>query len=168
MVKVRLSRQEMSEAKQGATMRWQMARASGIGNQKRASVGDDDLDLLGIKAEQAVAKLLSLGYTAARVGVDDGSDLWFGGMSIDVKATFHQTGKLLFKSLDAFRADCAILVTATDEDDVMSVIGGIGRSVFVEMHQVVDFGYGPCCTMDQDAIWPIEQMWLRLCEWRYR
>lgn len=168
MVKIRLSRQEMSEASQGATMRWQMARASGIGNQKRAGVSDAELDLVGIKAEMAVAKLLSLDYMAARLGVDDGSDLWFGGVSIDVKASIYPTGKLLFKSLKSFRADCAILVTTTNDDDVMSVIGGISRSLFATDHAVTDLGRGECLTMEQDEIWPIEQMWLRLCEVRYK
>lgn len=168
MVKIRLTRQEMSEAAQGATMRWQMARASGIGNQKRADLSDNDLDLIGIKAEMAAAKLLSLDYTAAKLGVDDGSDLWFGDVSIDVKATLYPTGKLLFKSLEAFRADCAILVTKTQEDDVMSVVGGISRKAFTEGHTVSDLGKGECLTMEQNEIWPIEQLWLRLCGMRYK
>lgn len=158
----------MSEAKQGATMRWQMSVASGIAEHKKSPASSRDIDLLGIKAEQAVAKLLSIDYTAARMGIDDGVDIWFGDIGIDVKATFHQSGKLLFKSLDAFRADVAIFVTSTDEDNVMFVVGGIGRASFAEMHQVVDLGYGPCCTMDQDKLWPIGEMWSRLCEWRYR
>jgi hypothetical protein len=149
-------------------MRWQMARASGIGNQKRAGMSDAELDLIGIKAEMAVAKLLSLDYMAARLGVDDGSDLWFGDVSIDVKASIYPTGKLLFKSLEAFRADCAILVTTTKEDDVMSVIGGISRSLFTTGHTVSDLGRGECLTMEQHEIWPIEEMWLRLCGARYK
>jgi hypothetical protein len=149
-------------------MRWQMARASGIGNQKRAGMSDAELDLIGIKAEMAVAKLLCLDYMAARLGVDDGSDLWFGDVSIDVKASIYPTGRLLFKSLEAFRADCAILVTTTNEDDVMSVIGGISRASFTTGHTVSDLGRGECLTMEQDEIWPIEEMWLRLCKVRYK
>lgn len=163
MIRVRLTRQELADAKQGAALRWQMARASGVGNQRRADVSDNDVDLLGIKAEIATAKLLSLHYNAAKLGIDDGSDLWFGDTSIDVKATFHQSGRLLFKSVDAFRADCAILVTATDQEDVMAVVGGVSRKAFAERHTVEDLGHGQCCTMPQSAVWPIEQMWLQLC-----
>ena len=52
-LKVRLSRQEMLECKQAAALRWQLARASGVANQRKDSNrNDNDVDLLGIKAEK--------------------------------------------------------------------------------------------------------------------
>ena len=48
---VTLSLKEMSKCKQAATLRWQLARASGVVNQRRDNGRSDaDLDLLGVKA----------------------------------------------------------------------------------------------------------------------
>ena len=168
MVKVRLSRQEMAEVQQAAALRWQLARASAVANQKRAAAGDSDLDVLGLKAECAVAKLFGLENRTQALGIDSGQDVWFGEFSIDVKATFHQTGVLLFKSAEAFKADCAVLVTVTDEPEVMNVIGGISRKLFLERHRQADLGRGVCLVMGQDEIWPIETLWRKLAEMRFQ
>jgi hypothetical protein len=121
-MRIKLTRQEMAAVDQAAALRWQLARASGVANQKRAGESDDDLDKLGLKAEMAVSKCLCLTYSPQSLGIDNGIDMWFGDVGIDVKATFHPSGKLLFKSLEAFKADAAILVTKTDEADVMDVM----------------------------------------------
>lgn len=57
-VLVRLTRAEMAVAEQAATLRWQLARASGVGNHRRDARSDADIDLIG--AEMAVAKALRL------------------------------------------------------------------------------------------------------------
>ena len=59
VLNVRLTRSEMSEVKQAAALRWQLARASGVVNQRQDIRSDADIDLLGLKAEMAVAKALS-------------------------------------------------------------------------------------------------------------
>ena len=104
ILNIRLTRSEISEAKQAASLRWQLARASGVANQRRDNRSDGDIDLLGVKAEIAVAKILNLPYRASALGIDSGADIWADDIGIDVKSTFYQTGKLLFKSLDAFVA----------------------------------------------------------------
>ena len=49
---VTLTPKEMSKCNQAATLRWQLARASGVSNQRRdKGRSDADLDLLGVKAE---------------------------------------------------------------------------------------------------------------------
>ena len=94
---VQLSLKEMSQCNQAAAMRWQLARASGIVNQRRDQVkSQQDLDLLGVKAEVAVSKVFNIPHQHA-IGVDDGCDLWLDDISVDVKATFHKSGRLLFK-----------------------------------------------------------------------
>ena len=65
---VRLTRAEMAMAEQAATLRWQLARASGVGNQRRDARSDADIDLIGVKAEMAVAKVLQLPYAATAMG----------------------------------------------------------------------------------------------------
>jgi hypothetical protein len=168
MVKVRLNRQELAEVQQAAALRWQLARASAVANQKRAAVDDSQLDVLGLKAECAVAKLFGVASNTQALGIDSGQDVWVGEFSIDVKATFHQTGVLLFKSAAAFKADCAVLVTVTEENDVMNVVGGISRKMFLERHRQADLGRGPCLVMGQDEIWPIETLWRKLAEMRFQ
>ena len=157
-MRIKLTRQEMAAVDQAAALRWQLARASGVANQKRAGESDDDLDKLGLKAEMAVAKCLGLTYSPQSLGIDNGIDMWFGDVGIDIKATFHPSGKLLFKSLEAFKADAAILVTKTDEADVMDVIGGVMRNKFQTHAQQVNLGRGLCWIMPQDELSPIEKV----------
>ena len=164
---VKLTNRELSDARKAASGRWKLSRAAGVVNQKRAAESDEDLDLLGIKAEIAVAKLLRLDYSPFDLGIDDGMDMWFGDKSIDVKATFHETGKLLFKSLEAFRADCGILVTKTQDDSVMNVAGGCSRQRFLQEAEHVDLGRGKCYVMQQENLQPIQQVWYALAEAEY-
>ena len=165
---VRLSRSEIASAQQAAALRWQLARASGVTNQRRDTRSDADIDLLGLKAEIAVAKALHLPYRASDLGIDSGADMWSDDVGIDVKSTFYQTGKLLFKSLEAFVAEYAILVTASGEEDVMRVIGGMGRDRFKTDAVEVDLGRGPCWVAAQDILTPIEDVWLGFTQWRMR
>ena len=168
ILNIRLTRSEISEAKQAASLRWQLARASGVANQRRDNRSDGDIDLLGVKAEIAVAKILNLPYRASALGIDSGADIWADDIGIDVKSTFYQTGKLLFKSLDAFVAEYAILVTPSDEEDVMRVIGGMGRDRFKTDAVEVDLGRGPCWVAAQDILTPIEDVWFGFTQWRLR
>ena len=165
---VRLSRSEIASAQQAAAFRWQLARASGVTNPRRDTRSDADIDLLGLKAEIAVAKALHLPYRASDLGIDSGADMWSDDVGIDVKSTFYQTGKLLFKSLDAFVADYAILVTASEDKDVMRVVGGMGRERFGADSVEVDLGRGPCWVAPQDILTPIEGVWLALMQWRLK
>ena len=163
---VRLTRSEMSEVKQAAALRWQLARASGVVNQRKDIRSDADIDLLGLKAEMAVAKALQLPYRASDLGIDSGADMWSEDVSIDVKATYHKSGKLLFKSLDSFVAEYAILVTISDDEDLMRIVGGMGRDRFKLEAVETDLGRGICWVVPQDILTPIEGVWLTLTQWR--
>ena len=167
-LRVRLTRQDMSNATKAARARQQMNRASGVINQKRAGNSAMDVELLGMKAEIAVAKTLNAEFSPFDLGIDDGADMWLGGRSIDVKASFHPHGQLLFKTREAFRADCAILAIATDEDDVINIIGGCARQRFISEAQNVDLGRGPCWVMQQANLSPIEAVWRILTEERHK
>ena len=166
VLNVRLTRSEMSEAKQAAALRWQLARASGVVNQRKDIRSDADIDLLGLKAEMAVAKALQLPYRASDLGIDSGADMWSEDVSIDVKATYHKSGKLLFKSLDSFVAEYAILVTISDDEDLMRIVGGMGRDRFKLEAVETDLGRGICWVVPQDILTPIEGVWLTLTQWR--
>lgn len=159
----------MLECKQAAALRWQLARASGVTNQRKDSNrNDNDVDLLGIKAEIAVSKVLGCNHNVFQLGVDDGVDMFLGDISIDVKSTFHENGKLLFKSLEAFRANCSVLVTASDQDDVMIIAGYIPRKNFKSDALETDLGHGNCFTMEQIYLRPIEGLWKVHQEMRFK
>jgi len=92
-MKVRLKRSEIAIAQQAAALRWQLARASGVENKRIDQTRtDNDVDLLGIKAEIAVAKIFDIPFSASELGVDSGNDLFINAgareLSLQVKATF--------------------------------------------------------------------------------
>lgn len=172
---VKLTERELALCKQAATARWQLARASGVVNQRKDSNRDDfTIDYLGIRAEQAVAKVFRLDYTPSVIGIDDGSDVWFEDISIDVKSTFHPDGKLLFKSLEAFKSDVSILVTAVKEEgyevvDEMEVVGWITKGEFMELANERDLGHGACYVMEQYQLSSLETLWKAVAEqWCYK
>lgn len=140
---VQLSREELNDAKQAASMRWQMARMSGVTNQRRDDTRDDhEVDLLGIKAEMAVAKAYNLRFNPFSFGIDDGSDMFSGDLGIDVKASFHRDGKLIFKRQDAFRADVAVFVTGDTNSGTLRIAGWITKERFLDISDVMDMGGG--------------------------
>lgn len=157
---IRLTPAELSRCKQVAALRWQLARASGVVDQRRDSSRSlSDIDLLGVKAEQAVAKALDLEYTAA-LGIDDGADMYAGDVSIDVKATFYPNGKLLIRSQAQAKADVFVLVAVVDGDDaVMRLCGWISRKGFLAQCKTVDLGKGPGLAMEQADLRHLTELW---------
>ena len=74
---VQLTKPELSQCKQASTLRWQLARASGVVNQRKdTDSSDDDIDYLGIRAELSVAKVLGCDYTPSALGIDEGIDMY--------------------------------------------------------------------------------------------
>ena len=62
---LRLSDKDMAKATQAGAFRSQLARASGVGNQKiDLNRSDSEIDIDGIKSEMAVAKVFELEYVS--------------------------------------------------------------------------------------------------------
>ena len=159
-MKISLSPKEISICKQAATFRWQLARASGVVNQRRdQGRTDGDLDLLGIKAELSVAKVFDIDHNPFQFGVDSGEDMWIGDISVDVKSTFYPRGRLLFKDLNSFKADCSVLVCQEDEENY-NVVGYCSREKFKRDSNLMDLGHGLGSVMDQDDLSPLEKLWV--------
>lgn len=152
---------EMARCKQAAALRWQLARASGVVDKRRDSSRQlEDLDLLGVKAEQAVAKALDLEYTPGALGVDDGTDLYAGDVSIDVKATFYPDGRLLLRGEAQAKADVFVLVAAVkDNEAVMRLCGWISRKGFLAQCKTIDLGHGPGLAMEQADLRYLTELW---------
>ena len=174
MIPVRLKKSELSECRQFASLRWQMARLSHVKNDRRdQGRTDNDIDELGIKAETAVAKLFGLDFKASAMGIDSGDDMYIDvgnkEVSIQVKASFYPQGKLLFKSLDSFLSELAILVTAdTTQDDVMLVMGWVSQKHFREKCVHEDLGHGKCYTLDQTHLLGMSKLWEHIVTARFK
>jgi len=125
----------------------------------------EEANALGFKAEFAVARLLGTNLPTVNVVTDGGIDLWFGDVSIDVKFTNKQSNGLIFDNEEKFKARLAVLVTPTDHDDVMNIVGWIGRKQFLHVAKVKDFGYGPRLVAVGHNLKRIESLWRRLHEW---
>lgn len=160
---IKLNKQELALCKQAASMRWQLARAAGVVNQRKDSRSDAQIDYLGIRAEQAVAKAYGIDYFPTSLGIDDGADMFVNDLSIDVKSTFHSDGRLLIKSKDAVKADIFVLVSDTPDEDLMKIIGWTSKQKFLSSCEETDFmGKGKCYTMDQSALYRPANLWLFL------
>jgi hypothetical protein len=158
-IKIKLSVSDMADCRQAANFRWQLNRMSGIVNSKvDESRSQNVIELLGVKAELAVAKCLDIPHFY-QPGFDDGSDMFLGDISIDVKATFHAGGQLLFRTADHFKANCAVLVTSTDADDVMLLAGWLPRKQFLERAVEIDLGRGPTLACKQDELLSMSELW---------
>jgi hypothetical protein len=73
------------------------------------------VDRLGLCAELAAGQLLGLAPDLSIYdGPDPGYDFQLAWGTLDVKATRHPHGMLLFNDVHAFRADAAMLVVVPD------------------------------------------------------
>lgn len=163
-MKVRLKRSEMAIAEQAAALRWQLARASGVENNRIDKTRtDNDVDLLGIKAEIAVAKVFDIPFSASELGVDSGNDLFINAgdreLSLQVKATFYEKGRLLFAGNKPFTWDAAILVCSTDQEDVMRIDGWISRKDADSAVVMKNLGQGEGRCIEPKSLSNIAELW---------
>ena len=112
----------------------------------------------GARAEYAVAKLYALDAPTLNILGDGGKDLWFGGLSIDVK--FTNTEDLIFDSVDAFKADVAVLVKNHGDDPRrLMVVGCVSRSEFAAKCKASERKYGWKMCMKASDLSPPESLW---------
>lgn len=153
---VKLSREEEAQCLQASRMRYQMNRASGVPVSRVAPGDAGDIELLGIRAECAVAKALSLQFNPYHLGIDDGADLFAGDVSIDVKARFHGSNTL-FRTPEKFRAD--IVVSCEQVNDDIGIVGWASKQRFHERAQVKDFGHGATMALPDSELTDIAMLW---------
>ena len=164
-MKVRLNQQEMALTDQAGKLRWQLARAAGV----KDKVVDKDrnafsIDVLGVRAEVAVAKLFNLDFSAATLGIDSGGDLFISlkdsqFFCLQIKATFHKNGNLLFRHDCKFEFTSAVLVCQM-EDDIYDVVGCIGVNQIHARKKSVDKGKGYTgWQIDRQHLSPMSELW---------
>lgn len=121
-----------------------------------------EANVYGFKAEFAVARLLDLDTPGLNITSDYGVDLWWNDVSIDVKFSNRSDGGLIFDNMEKFKSQVAILVTRTDDPDVMSVRGWMSRKMFSDKAKHANFGYGDRLCADQEDLSSIESLWLQM------
>ena len=134
MIEINFNNEELDACRKGANLRWQFARnsalARGLHMKDPERREGSTPDYLGIRGELAVAKAFDLPFDPFRgMGVDNGIDLFWNGVSIDVKATPYMNGKLLFQSVNKFVAELAVL-TIEVKEDLYRIPGWINKEGF--------------------------------------
>jgi len=157
-ISIKFSRKELALAKQIATARYQWCKATNTPDAVKKNNPNNEVDILGLKGEIAVGKLLQIDDPMLAQGLDGGYDFWIDDISIDVKTSFYETGKLLFRRLDKFKSDIAILVTSVQNSEDVVIRGWITKSEFLERSSKNDLGYGVCYTLDQSKLRPISDL----------
>lgn len=158
----------MAQAKQSAALRYQLARAAGVEDRlvgKNHSA--ESVDLVGIKAEIAVAKLFNADFEANALGIDCGVDLYIKGlrreMGVQVKSSHHQNAEWLLINADPDSDwDAAIFVVPTDQDDSMRIVGAISKSRCIDALETVDLGHGPGNGVRVEHLRAISVLWRSL------
>jgi len=164
----KLSRQDLHDAELMGADTVKLCEMQGFAprleNEKQSRT---DANILGFKAEFAVARLLDIETPVVNVLTDGGVDLWFDNVSIDVKVTNRIDGPLVFDSMKKFQSDVAVLVGATDEADVLKINGCMSRKEFEWKAYRKDFGYGERDVLDIKDLYPIEWLWLKFMQKRF-
>ena len=166
-MKIRLSEEELSQIHQAANMRtyvgWIIEQTGGKDKAAKSGMTPLERNTLALKSEMAVAKCFNLNFNVCAAGPDNGVDLYFGGISIDVKISKWCDANLLFKYKNWFRSDYAILVLATYEPNVVEIVGGITKELFDEKAGQKEFksGRGLSWFVPQEMLDPPDQIWLK-------
>lgn len=147
-MRVILNKSEMAQAKQAAALRWQLARAANVSDKLIGKNHDPaDVDLVGIKAEIAVAKLFRAVFNPNTLGIDSGVDLYVTGLSaefgVQVKSTHHKDAQWMLINPDPDDEwDVAVFVRPCEMDEVMDVHGIVSKNRCMDLLEEIDLGHG--------------------------
>ena len=164
-INVRLSRSDMGKAEQASAFRYQLARAAGVKDRLiDTSRAGGTTDLPGIKAEIAVAKLLSIPFNINDMGIDNGCDLYMQvgskEVGLQIKSTHHKNAQWLLGTPHAkANWDVSVFVRPTDKDEVMEVYGWIGADNYQAKIQSVDLGHGTHKGVNIQFLNDMESLW---------
>lgn len=98
-----------------------------------------DNEHVGARAEVAVRYFLGIDMALSSLVLpqpDNGVDITIKGrqktFTIDVKFSRYKDAFLMFKSIDKFRAHCAILVVPGSSESELRIVGGVSKKKFAE------------------------------------
>lgn len=125
---------------------------------------DLDMNLGGLKAELAVAKLLQceLDTSISIAGRRKPYDLQAQGKTIEVVYNTYRGGDLYFNKPDRLQADVAVLVVPFRKG--VNVVGYITRGEFNDLYRWKSWGYGWRASIWQGQLHPIEELMQEQCQ----
>ena len=173
-ISIRLSSSELADAQQSAALRFQLARASGVEDKLiDKNRGGIDSDVIGLKAEIAVANLLGTGFETNRLGIDNGIDLFIDigkgkQLGIQVKSSHSPKARWLLGTPHAKHEwDITVFAKAAEDPDVMTVVGWISKEKYNRYLEQVDLGHGAGPGVSIDHLLPMSDLWRFIQTRRY-
>ena len=136
----------------GADMRYNIARSSGVSNGKIGPQSNKLTDQLGLGGELTVAKWLHL-YPDFTIYVrQGGADLvTHSGTRIDVKTTKYATGRLLAKINTAYES-IDVFVLVTTDYPTFTVRGWATKEKLINPENIINIGHGDGYGLNQDQL----------------
>ena len=136
----------------GADMRYNIARSSGVSNGKIGPQSNKLTDQLGLGGELTVAKWLNL-YPDFTIYVrQGGADLvTHSGTRIDVKTTKYATGRLLAKINTAYES-IDVFVLVTTDYPTFTVRGWATKEQLINPENIINLGHGDGYGLNQDQL----------------
>ena len=162
---VNLSRRDESEAILLARDVIRLKEMQGVGS-REMSLSRLDSNVIGYKAEFAVARAFDADLPVMHMINDGGVDIWLDNISIDVKVSNQKDSNLIFDSMDKFRADIALFVVQLG-DNKFDLVGWITRGAFERQSKRRDFGYGERLYVPPENLQPIGKLWEKIQEKRF-
>ena len=153
MIQVTLSDEEQALCRDVALSRYDTSRELGL-TQLRIDTSNMNVELLGVQGELVFAKIFNLEDPKDNLGSDGGVDYIIQGVTIDVKTASKPHYKLLFRSLEAFKATIGVLVVKVN-DNTFNLIGWATKKQFAaQCTPLFDGGF----TLEQEKLKPIEEL----------
>lgn len=154
-MRIILTDEELEQCKDAADRRTKYARSRNITNQRFAKdKSDRGVDYIGMVGEMAVAKALGLEMDLEKVGVDYGIDFMYRNLPIDVKTRSHPKTELIFKSMEYFKSQVAVVAKFKPENCV-EILGCISRKKFRKHERPTVY---ECIGVPKELLSPIETL----------
>lgn len=161
---VTLNEKEQAYCQKIGSDRYNLSRQQGL---KQLRIDDSPLDVetLGVEGEFVFAKVFGFNYPTAE-GADGGVDFEEGGLTIDVKAAHKEYYNLIFRSLESFKADTAVLVVKVS-DNTFRIVGVISRKKFEEIAGSMP-SRPESYIVKQKDLFPLKNLWDEIGKRRFQ
>ena len=149
---VTLTEVEQRLARVVAAERTRANRAAGVVDQQLSPEAAQQVELTGIGAELAYARLMNV-YpdltVAPRAG---GADVWWAGLGVDVKGTERPHGRLLARPTKLTQDGVTVYALMTGPFPTYTFRGQVPASTLLQARHLMDLGHGPTYAMSQPEL----------------
>ena len=143
---------EQKICSEGAEMRYNIARSSGVKNGKIGPQTNKETDLLGLGGELTVARWLNIYPDLTIYARQGGVDLLsHSGLRIDVKTTKYSTGMLLGKMNTSYK-DIDIFILVTTSYPTFTIRGWVTKDKLINPKNIINLGHGDGYGLKQNQL----------------